>query len=210
MNRFLAFIALIAGLALPAAVLAQASAQNTLPAGIYYPNGATQVQTLPIGIVTKDSVSGQWCIIGASATCSLPALDAAQLAALADLNTTMSASVSFLPPIAPVASSDSSLTAAVVNFSGSGDQLLVSATASQLTRVHILTCSFASGTAVNVYFKAGSTAITHLIPIPATGGNINWSYSYYPWLRTAANEALNVNLSQAVAGGCTLKYVKGA
>lgn len=72
LGRALAALAAVLLLALPPAALAQATTENTLPRGIYLPNGTQQQQTAPVGIVTKDSVSGNWCIVGSTATCILP------------------------------------------------------------------------------------------------------------------------------------------
>lgn len=62
---------LLALLLAPALAVAQ-TATTTLPRGIYEPSGRSQVQTAPVAMVTKDSVSGDWCIIGTSATCLMP------------------------------------------------------------------------------------------------------------------------------------------
>ncbi|MCW5760109.1 MAG: hypothetical protein KIS90_10115, partial [Phenylobacterium sp.] len=47
-------------------------ASNTLPRGIFEPSGRNQTQTQPTALVTRDSVSGAWCIVGATETCVLP------------------------------------------------------------------------------------------------------------------------------------------
>lgn len=65
-------VALAALLLAPMAALAQSTPENTLPRGIYGPNGRDQLQTAPAALITKDSVSGNWCIVGSTATCVLP------------------------------------------------------------------------------------------------------------------------------------------
>jgi hypothetical protein len=51
---------------------AQATAENTLPSGIYESSGRFQAAPAPSALITRDSISGNWCIVGSTATCLLP------------------------------------------------------------------------------------------------------------------------------------------
>lgn len=185
-----------------------------LPDQAYRPDGI-RVPTQGVAIITKDSISGNWCVAGSTSTCTLPGLPAGGAvtitgSALTDLDGILAALLTpatSVPPTAPVASADTTLTAATATISASGDTTLVSATSAQSTRVHRMFCTIAGATTVT--FKSAATSLK-AFDFPSTGGFINWAYAPYWHLKTANNEALILNSSNAVAIKCALDYVKGA
>lgn len=129
---------------------------------------------------------------------------------LAGLRSDLAAQATSLPPMVPVASSDTTLTQLYQSITASGDTTLVSATSAQSTRIHRAQCSIlpTSGT-VTVTFKSAATTLRAL-DFPASGGILQWEYSPYWYAKTANNEALVINFSTAGAYKCSFMYVKGA
>ena len=99
------------------------------------------------------------------------------------------------------------LTNAVVDVTGTGDKTLVSATASQTTRVFRLFL-VPDGT-TNVVLKTGSTALTGQIPLTPNQGFV-LDFDGEPWFVTGANEAFIVNSSAAVNIDGFIQYEKSA
>jgi hypothetical protein len=95
----------------------------------------------------------------------------------------------------------SELSEAIVNFSSSGDNTIVSATTSQTTRVYAIFL-VASGP-TNIKFRNGTTDLTGVIPLTAGGGLVLDNMGD-PWFTTSANTAFNINSSAAVqvSGRC--------
>jgi hypothetical protein len=94
---------------------------------------------------------------------------------------------------------------ATISTSSSGATSVVAAVASKKLRV--LRLSLVANGAVNVKFQSASTDRTGLYYLGANGG---WVEPFCPVgiFETAAGEALNVNLSGAVAVGGSLTYVE--
>lgn len=97
------------------------------------------------------------------------------------------------------------LTEATVSASSSGDNTIVSATASQTTRVFVLQFTVSGDT--DIIIKSGSTALTGTITMFA-GGSATYEFQDYWWFKTGANEAFIINSSNAVTIGGLIKYQK--
>lgn len=99
-------------------------------------------------------------------------------------------------------------TPVAISFSGSGDNTIVSATASQTTRVHRLYIVVAGATSIT--FKTGAgTSLTGAMPLAANGG-IMMDFSAEPWFVTGTNEAFIINSSAAVQVSGRAEYLKSA
>jgi hypothetical protein len=83
--------------------------------------------------------------------------------------------------------------------SASGDTQVVAAQGSGV-RVRVLDYSIMAAAAVSVRFRSATTSICSLKACAANGG-IAPGLNKHGWFQTAANEALNVNLSGNVAVG---------
>jgi hypothetical protein len=114
-----------------------------------------------------------------------------------------------LPPMVPVASSDTDLTRVTVSISSATTTSIVSATTAQSTRAHRIALTVASGTAQTITFQSASTVLG-AFDIPNTGGSIVFDYSPYWWFKTANNEAFQITTSSAAAVKGIIDYVKGA
>ena len=91
------------------------------------------------------------------------------------------------------------------NAAASGDTALVSATASQTTRVHRMKLSVAGACIVQI--RDGATVL-EAFNFAGVGGGIVLDFSERPWYITTANTALNLNVSVAVQVDGRLEYVK--
>lgn len=100
------------------------------------------------------------------------------------------------------------LTNASVSASSSGENTLISGTASQTIRVFKIALVAAS--AVNVSFKnaAGGTSLTGAIPLTANGAMVLESNDGEPLFVSATAGAFILNLSAAVAVTGFIQYVK--
>jgi hypothetical protein len=99
------------------------------------------------------------------------------------------------------------LTSAVISASSSGDNTLVSGTASQTIRVFklFLVCN----AAVNIIFKDGaSTNLTGTMNMTANGG-MTLDFDGEPWFVTSSGSAFVLNLSGAQQVSGTIYYIKG-
>ena len=101
------------------------------------------------------------------------------------------------------------LTSVAINAASSGDNSLVTATASQTTRVYKFFMVNAGATDVNVKFRSATTDFHPASPLKP-GGSFTLDFDGEPWFVTAANEALNLNLSAAVQVSGRAYYTKSA
>ncbi|MGE3341493.1 MAG: hypothetical protein AB7J46_06390 [Candidatus Altimarinota bacterium] len=99
------------------------------------------------------------------------------------------------------------LTTAAVSASSSGDNTLVSATASQTTRVFRL--YLVAAAAVSIKLISGATDLTGVIPLTANGA-LCLEFEGAPHFVTGTNEAFILNLSSAVAVTGWIGYEKSA
>ena len=117
-----------------------------------------------------------------------------------------------ISPVSPLATrpghpSTGYLTNVAVDVTGSGDQTLVSATASQTTRVFRLCLIPAAAT--NLILKSGTTALTGTLPFEAKQPLL-LDFDGEPWFVTGSNEAFIVNSSAAVDIDGFIQYEKSA
>lgn len=100
-------------------------------------------------------------------------------------------------------------TTASVAASSSGDNSIVGATASQTTRVFAAMLTNNGSAEVSIKWRSATTDLSGLIRL-FPGGSLFLPYCGEPYFVTATNEALNLNLSAAVAIGGWMDYEKGA
>ncbi|HEY9219553.1 MAG TPA: hypothetical protein VIO94_16010 [Phenylobacterium sp.] len=110
-----------------------------------------------------------------------------------------------LPPEPLLATS--SLTAATIAKSTSGDTTLVAAVSGQTTRVHRM--KFTCDAAALILVKRGSTTIDRF-RFPSTGGAAILEFSQQPWYVTAGNEAFVINSSTTANIDGSVEYVTSA
>jgi hypothetical protein len=103
----------------------------------------------------------------------------------------------------PLSTSD--LTAARISFSATGDQTIVSATASQTTRVYRLRLTVAGAT--NISIKDGAASTLEIIQF-AAAGMLVLDFNTRPYWVTTANTAFILNSSAAVAVEGRIEYIK--
>lgn len=103
----------------------------------------------------------------------------------------------------PAASS--SLTEVSIDFATATTTAVVSATASQTTRLYKL--QLMVGGATTLTWKDGSTALHGGYPMQA-GATITLDFDGEPWFTTSANSALNLTSSAAVQVSGRAYYVK--
>lgn len=187
---------------------------------------ASNQSAIPIsdgaGSITVDGTvaatqSGTWNVNNIAGTVSLPtgaATSANQStgnASLVDILTELQTPVAVLgvqPMMAGGAAlSNLAFTEARINVTASGDTELVSATASQTTKVYRLLLQ-AGGTANTVQIKDGSTVLIEFAL--AANEGVVLDFQQYPWFTTSTNTALNINLSGATSVQGRLYYIKGA
>lgn len=94
---------------------------------------------------------------------------------------------------------------AFLDTSTGGDNSLVAA-AGASTKIRVLAAVISSGGAVNVRFRSATNSISNLFTC-ATNTVVQLPYNPHGWFQTNANEALNFNLSGAVACGVTIAYI---
>lgn len=96
---------------------------------------------------------------------------------------------------------------AVLTASASGATAVVGATAGK--KIKVLFYDLMVNGAVNVKFQSNATDLTGLYYFDAAGkGKVNdTNYDNSPWFETAVGEALNINLSAAVAVGGVVGYI---
>jgi len=93
---------------------------------------------------------------------------------------------------------------AFVNATAAGDTQVIAAQPG--LRIAVLAAAIVTSGAVGVHLRSGTTAITATWSLAANGGLV-LPKSGEPWAVTAAGQALNVNLSGAVAGGVGVHVV---
>lgn len=99
------------------------------------------------------------------------------------------------------------LTRVLVDFTSTSDQTIVSATASQTTRVHRLDLWFAGAVTLNIYSgTSGGTLIGKLL-VPSAG-HYRLDFDARPHLVTGTNEALTFDASASVNIVGYVDYVK--
>lgn len=127
-----------------------------------------------------------------------------------DILTELQTPAASLPPPVPVASSAllSTFTNVSVDVTSATTTPLISATASQVGRIHKGFLVIGTG-AQTVQFKSASTNLTGAMSF-STGGVIILNDDIYPELKTATNEALNMVTTTAVSVAGWIQYVKGA
>jgi hypothetical protein len=92
---------------------------------------------------------------------------------------------------------------ATVVASSSGNTAVVAAVSGK--RIVVVAHKILANAAVNVKWQSASTDITGLSYLAANGGEV-LPYNPAGWFRTTAGEALNINLSGAVAVGGHITY----
>jgi hypothetical protein len=91
-----------------------------------------------------------------------------------------------------------------VNASSLGSNAFVAAVAGRGIRV--LSMVAVAGGTVSVNMLSAATAISATFPLAANGG-IVLPFNEHGWFQTADGEALNINLSGAVATGVSIQYI---
>lgn len=96
---------------------------------------------------------------------------------------------------------------AAIAASASGDNTVVAAVSGKA--IYLLAYNIMSNGAVNAKWKSGaSTDLTGLAYMDAAGKGKVCNYNPKAWCKTAAGEALVLNLSGAVAVGGEITYVE--
>lgn len=95
----------------------------------------------------------------------------------------------------------------ITNAAASGNTTLVTATASQTTRVHRMRLSVAGATIVQILDGA---TVLEVFNFAGNGGNVVLDLSDRPYYTTTANTALVLNSSAAVQVDGRLEYIKSA
>lgn len=96
---------------------------------------------------------------------------------------------------------------AVITTSASGATAIVAAVTGK--KIRVIAYSVVANAAVNVKWQSGTTDVTGLKYLAANGGIVQ-GYNPAGWFQTASAEALNINLSGAVAVGGEVVYVEVA
>lgn len=139
----------------------------------------------------------------------LRVLDAAVAALLTTIEATLNTPASFMPPWTPVTSAANiaTLTHTVVDITTATTTTVITATASQVTRVHkgILVI----GGAQTVQIKSASTNLSGVMVFPASGGFINFNDDVLPELRTGTNEALTIVTTTTASVAGWIETIKG-
>ena len=95
---------------------------------------------------------------------------------------------------------------ALIDANTSGDNLIVAAVPTK--QLLVLAYNFVSNGAVNAHWRSNSTAITGPMYMDAASKGKVCGYNPKGWFKTAAGEALNLNLSAAIAVGGEITYVE--
>jgi hypothetical protein len=99
-----------------------------------------------------------------------------------------------------------SLQRSVMNFSGSGDNTVIAAVASQIIRVYRLLLVITTGTAVS--FKDGASSVL-AGPMPiGSNGAIVLDFSGDPWFVTTAGNAFIINEGTGSASGGAIWFTQ--
>lgn len=138
---------------------------------------------------------------------NLRVIDPTAIAVQEDMLTALQTPAASLPPQVPVESSSTTLTRVTVSISSATTTSIVSATASQSTRVHRIVLTV--GGTQTLTFQSASTSLG-AFDFPSTGGILVLDFSEYWWFKTANNEAFQITTSGAAAVKGIIDYVKGA
>ncbi len=95
---------------------------------------------------------------------------------------------------------------AFVSASATGDTAIVAARGAGI-KIRVLAAYYVSTLANTVKFRSNTTDISPPTPLAANGGMV-LPFSPIGWFQTAANEALNGNLSVATATGIMIEWVE--
>jgi hypothetical protein len=95
---------------------------------------------------------------------------------------------------------------AIVSESSSGDNEVVAAVA--LKKIRVVAWDVVVNAAVNFKWRTAATDITGLYYMPGQGAGLARSFNPVGYFETVAGEALNLNLSGAVAVGGVITYVE--
>ena len=94
---------------------------------------------------------------------------------------------------------------AFANATGLGDTAVVAAVAGR--KIRVLAYAFHAITAVAAHLRSATTPISATLNLGVTGGHVR-PESRHGWVETVAGQALNVNLSAAVATGVDVTYIE--
>lgn len=101
-------------------------------------------------------------------------------------------------------------TAAEISIASSGDNTIVSGTASQTIRVHSLILYFHGDVSIKIKDSTPTTLFgTVAVPMKAYG-SITLDFRAEPWFKTASGKDLIINLSAAVQVTGLISYIKDA
>ena len=95
---------------------------------------------------------------------------------------------------------------AFLDASGAGDTQIVAAQGAGI-RIRVIAYTFVAAAAVTVTFRSAAAGISSGKPVAANGGVVAGE-AHHGWFQTLANEALNINLSGAVAVGVDLLWMQ--
>lgn len=90
-----------------------------------------------------------------------------------------------------------------VNASSLGSTQVVAAAAGG--RIRVFSVAAVAGGAASVKFQSAATDISATFALAANGGFV-LPFNEHGWFETAVGEALNINLSAAVATGVSIQY----
>lgn len=95
---------------------------------------------------------------------------------------------------------------AVIDVTSSGNNVVVAAVPGK--RILVMAYNYVSNGAVNVHWRSASTPISGPMYMDAASKGKVCPYNPKGWCRTAVGEALNLNLSAAVAVGGEITYAE--
>lgn len=98
-----------------------------------------------------------------------------------------------------------SVSYAFINATASGNTAVVAAQGIDV-KIRVLSVHVMSATALSVRFESAAVAKTATYPLAANGGFV-LPYNPQGWCQTAADEALNINLSGAGTVGVTITWI---
>lgn len=189
------------------------------------PTGTT---TQPVSGTVAATQSGTWNVNNVSGTVSLPT-GAATAANQATTNTSVASIDTKTPAVGQTTMAGSSpvtiasnqsavaskfdtpttnpLTAAVINFSATGENTTIAGTASQTIRVFKLFLVVSTATAITIKDAAGGTALTGAMSLAANGG-LALDVSDSPWFITASSGAFIISQSGTAQVSGAVYYTK--
>ena len=105
---------------------------------------------------------------------------------------------------APISRHKDGTITVLVNPNNTGNTAVVAAPGARIM-IRVISVALVSTLANSVKFQSATTDISPLWPFAANGGMV-LPVNEAGWFSTAANEALNVNLSVATATGVLINY----